>query len=111
LGAPAGKIIYDFLNETGNNLTKIDESCPMSNEKIATSILRMAIRGRIRAEISQRSIALLIQDYATPDCSDHGGEVLRLPVELIPNKQRPAFLGALGKLPNHHPIVVTKTQG
>lgn len=86
---------------------EVGRSC----NKITASILRMAIRLRIKAGISQRSIALLTHDYATPDRSDHAAEVLRLPVEQIPNERRAAFLGALGKLSNDHPIVVMKTQG
>jgi hypothetical protein len=78
----------------------------MSEFKITTETLRAAIRARISAGISRQAIILLIQTYAVENAR-HGrvqNGVRRLPVELIPNEWRVAFLDALDELPGHYPI-------
>jgi hypothetical protein len=72
---------------------------------ITSATLRTAIRGRISAGISPRTISLLIHAYAPPEARgrDEDG-VQRLAVEAIPHERRVAFLDALVQLQDDQPV-------
>jgi hypothetical protein len=77
----------------------------LPDAKITTATLRATIRSRISAGLSRRAIILLIQAYAAENAG-HGrvqNGVRRLPVELIPNEWRAAFLDALDNLSDDYP--------
>lgn len=74
---------------------------------ITAARLRAEIRTKIRAGASGRSISLLINAYAPPgirsDREESSG-VQRLAVEVIPHRQRAAFLEALHQLVDDGPV-------
>ena len=69
---------------------------------ITAETLRAEIRAKIRAGVSRRAISLLIHSFRSVESPfvgrDEGLGVPRLPVEVIPNGQRPAFIAALNRL-------------
>jgi hypothetical protein len=78
---------------------------------ITTAILRTAIRERISAGISRRTVSLLINAYAPPNAQgrDDGSDVQRLPVEVIPHSGRAAFLCELARLQDDFPVAPVET--
>ena len=72
-------------------------------ERVITGgMLRAEIRAKLRAGVSRRAISLLIHSFRSLDApaaaDDEGTGTLRLPVEMIPNGQRPEFIAALNRL-------------
>lgn len=68
---------------------------------ITAARLRTEIRAKLRAGASSRSISLLINGFAPPGVRsdrEDGSGVQRLAVEVIPHRQRAAFLEALDQL-------------
>jgi hypothetical protein len=82
---------------------------------ITAETMRTEIRAKIRAGVSRRAISLLIYSLRSPDSPfagrDEGTGVPRLPVEAIPNGQRPAFIAALNRLQDDLPKRATKIFG
>jgi hypothetical protein len=81
------------------------------DEGITTAILRTAIRERISAGISRRTVSFLINAYAPPTAQgrDDGSGVQRLPVEVIPHERRAAFLCELARLRDDLPVAPVET--
>jgi hypothetical protein len=67
--------------------------------------LRRKIKAKLRAGASREKISWLISTYAPPGQSAvrTDGAAPRLAVELIPHRQRTAFLAALSELPKRRP--------
>ncbi|MBV9555279.1 MAG: hypothetical protein JO032_21065 [Alphaproteobacteria bacterium] len=75
---------------------------------ITAATLRTAIRNKIRAGVSGRSISILINRHAPADAHserEDASGVQRLAVEVIPHGQRAAFLEALDHLSDDAPAV------
>jgi len=76
---------------------------------VTAAILRTAIRAKLAAGTSRRTVSMLINSYvpvATQAERDDDTGIRRLPVELIPHNQRPGFLRALEKLTDEAPATV-----
>jgi hypothetical protein len=109
---------YDFLIEPVEDTGQTDDDLgPMSKVPHGTTTdtaLRTAISAKIGAGMSRRSITLLVQNYAVdnnPSCGRVQNGARRLPVELIPQEWRVAFLDALDALPNDRATSGTAAPG
>jgi hypothetical protein len=83
----------------------------MFERVITAASLRMAIRAKLRTGVSGRRVSMLVNAFAPPGVvsdRDHGEGVQRLAVEVIPHRQRAAFLEALHDLTEDSPVTETK---
>ena len=87
-------------------VTKVSERVRAISGSATPEMMRAAIRAKLRTGTSKQTICWLVCAYAPPDATNDRteGSVPRLPVELIPDEKRGAFLDALSKLPDA-PIV------
>jgi hypothetical protein len=76
---------------------------------VTAAILRTAIRAKLAAGTTRRTVSMLINSYVpsgTHAERDDDTGIKRLPVELIPHNQRTQFLRALEKLTDEAPAPV-----
>ena len=83
-------------------MTDVLERIRVISGRTAPEIMRAAIRAKLRTGTSKQTICWLVCAYAPPGATNDRteGSAPRLPVEVIPEERRAAFLDALSKLPD-----------
>jgi hypothetical protein len=94
-------------------VTKVSERVKAISGSTTPEMMRAAIRAKLRTGTSKQTICWLVCAYAPPGATNDRteGSVPRLPVELIPDEKRGAFLDALSKLPDRVVTTIDRLVG